>query len=506
MQEADKEGRLRPLDPDASLVKPSTTPQPSPRAVAWTISHATGQGPSPAAVYHLLEAVDGDPLNDVMDWLGKADLRDEDLDDPTTLQPRGLSGSSSTPILPQAPPLPLGGKNAWSSSSLAISRDGSPGGMPQFRGGASRATASAYCGLRDVEGRLQPPQVEPEDEEWDARQQQTGAAGRLVIYEAGERPREDILLRGGGSRRIMVASVTEGGKAAQAGVKAGDVLVSLDGTKEFKGQSADAVHAGLRAPVMLVFMGFVGKLHAEVRLNYKQKICGLSSQHQVIYGRPESPVQVVDEVVFQPSNATLFLATMPSSSASRTSPRTWSSLPAGCREAAVTPRSGFAGGDNGISCGEDEDEEDCIDIDKLTSAVAEAADCIDIDSLTSAVAEALREGHHALADALPPPLPQPQELAAVYELRGPEARKIVSRALSRTVASEAAIGGRAGMLVKPGGDSAQTPRAMGPLPPTFSSRFARDRMPLPKGLGVKLDSPSSGEGGGRICDAESWWT
>lgn len=115
----------------------------------------------------------------------------------------------------------------------------------------------------------------------------------------------------------MVTAVTEGGKAAQAGVKAGDVLVSIDGKKGFNDQSADTVHASLSAPVMLVFMGFVGKLQAEVRLNYKQKVCGLSSQHQVIVGRPESPVQVVDEVVFQPATATLFLATVPPGTSTR---------------------------------------------------------------------------------------------------------------------------------------------------------------------------------------------
>merc|ERR1712032_1543789 len=152
------------------------------------------------------------------------------------------------------------------------------------------------------------PPLDPEESEWIARQQQTGAAGRLVVYEEGERPKKDFMLRGG-TRRIMVASVTDGGKASQAGEKPGDVLVSIDGRKDFSDQSADQVHANLRSPVLLVFMGFVGKLQAEVRLNYKQKICGLSSQHPVLVGRGDAPMHVMDEVVFQLGSAALLLTT-----------------------------------------------------------------------------------------------------------------------------------------------------------------------------------------------------
>lgn len=149
---------------------------------------------------------------------------------------------------------------------------------------------------------------EHEDEEWDARQKQTGAAGRLVIYEPGDRPRDDIVLRGGCGRRVMVNAVSDDGKAYKAGVKPGDVLVSIDGKKDFNMYSADAIQASLVPPVMLVFMGFVGKLQAEVRLNYAEKVAGMSSQQQVVFGRPDAPVQVTDEVVFNPT-APLFLAT-----------------------------------------------------------------------------------------------------------------------------------------------------------------------------------------------------
>ena len=51
----------------------------------------------------------------------------------------------------------------------------------------------------------------------------------------------------------------------EAGVKAGDRLVSINGKKDFCGGSSDAVREMLVPPLMLVFTGFVGKLHAEVR-------------------------------------------------------------------------------------------------------------------------------------------------------------------------------------------------------------------------------------------------
>mmetsp|Transcript_68077 Transcript_68077/g.221662 ORF Transcript_68077/g.221662 Transcript_68077/m.221662 type:complete len:558 (+) Transcript_68077:152-1825(+) len=281
--------------------------------------------------------------------------------------------------------------------------------QPRRPTAAAAAGGGSYCGLGE-EKAAGPPQ-EPEDEEWDTRQKQTGAAGRLVVYDSGDIPSRDFLLRGGGTRRIMVTAVTEGGKAALSGVKAGDILVSINGSKEFSGKSADDVHASIRAPVMLVFMGFVGKLQAEVRLNYKQKSCGMASQHEVIYGCRDAPVQVMDEVVFQPTNATLLLATMSSSSTGKLSPGK------------------FSGGLGAASGGEEDSEE---------------TDVIDIDSLSTTVDEAMKL----------------QELSAVYELRVHEARKIVTRALlSQTeVSSEARVYGRA--------SRAQTPNFLGRHRPT----------------------------------------
>lgn len=354
-----------------------------------------------------------DVLGDVIEWLGVADLSDDELSPGNaavegdirrwSVAGKPLHYLLAEPHMQLAPgTMPrVGPERLASSSSTAhphhpppIAPPKAPPEPPPPFAAASRAAAS-YCGIADEP--RPGPAVEPEEEEWDARQQQTGAAGRLVIYEVGDRPRDDVLLRGGGGRRIMVAAVTDGGKASQAGVKAGDVLVSINGSKEFKSKTADVVHASLVAPVMLVFLGFVGKLQAEVRLNYKQKLPGLSCQHQVLYGRPENPVQVIDQVVFQPSNATLFLATRPPNAP----PQRIRSITPVCRSRGA---GAIFAGDDGASCGDDE-EEDCIDIDRLIGAARDLS----------------RE-----------PEATPEELAAVYELRGHEARKLLKRALSRT--------------------------------------------------------------------------
>jgi len=148
------------------------------------------------------------------------------------------------------------------------------------------------------------------DEEWDARQKRTGATGRLVVYEPGDCPADEFLLRGSSGGRVVVERVFEGGKAQCAGVKVGDVLVSINGKKDFLHESANAVHLRLVPPVTLVFMGFVGDLYAEVQLSSaRSNTCGLASLDQVIRGHHDSTVQFIDEVVFQPTTAGLFLTT-----------------------------------------------------------------------------------------------------------------------------------------------------------------------------------------------------
>lgn len=244
------------------------------------------------------------------------------------------------------------------------------------------SSTSSMCGVEAAASSAAP--VEPDEEEWDARQRLTGAAGRLVIYEVGELVTQDFLLRGGCGRRVTVTSVLEGGKAACAGIKAGDILASINGWKDFHGKSADEVHASLRAPVMLVFLGFVGKLQAEVRLNYKQKSCGMASQSEVLFGKPETPALLLDEIVFQPHNAPLLLTTRSQS------PTNGKAVPQGSHD-----------GDLGAVVN--------VDGDSVSDGLE--GDLIDIDAFLS----------DAERDA--------QEVIAVYEIRAFEARKLVSRAL-----------------------------------------------------------------------------
>lgn len=264
-----------------------------------------------------------------------------------------------------------------------------------FLGGANQNYFSCTSAGTDLDSHPQMFEAR-EEEEWLARQQTTGAAGRLVIYDRGDKPREDFMLRGGGDRRIMVSAVTDSGKAAQAGVKAGDVLVSINGFKDFQGKTADIVHQSLQAPIMMVFMGFVGKLQAEVRLKYKRDVCGLASQQQVAVGKPESPVKVIEETVFQPSRSSIFLTTFPVGHKMSSSARNNSSLAS-----------------SSIDASQSLDSEDASDV-----------DVVDIDTMSTAAVDS------ALGEACPENIP------AVYELRGHEARKLLTRALAKVQPSK----------------------------------------------------------------------
>jgi len=362
-----------------------------------------------------------DPLGDVMDWIVNSDLGEESAEAAERVggavspgssysSPSMRGGVEPMPLMQSRASQPRPAQTDWSGAQSPRSPAGD--NPPQLR--VTSRSAASYCGIAEKEEK-KGLQLEPEEEEWDARQQQTGAAGRLVVYEAGDRPRNDLTLRGGGLRRIMVATVSDGGKAAQAGVKAGDVLVSVNGTKEFKGKSAEVVLASLQAPVMLVFMGFVGKLQAEVRLNHKPHTCGLSSQQQVLFSRQDAPVQVMDEVVFQSTGASIFLTTR---SAASSPPQISGPTLTGCTLKQTTI---LSNGDTGCPASDEEDEEeDCIDIDSLTNA------------LVAAKQQEQQQQQTGLETAAPQPEQPPEEVAAVYELRGHEARKLVARALSRT--------------------------------------------------------------------------
>lgn len=171
-----------------------------------------------------------------------------------------------------------GGKTAEGSH---LGNGGAGAGMAGKRPEGVRCGTRGQCFEREGSGGGR-DLVQEEEEEWDKRQRTSGSVGRLVTYQQGEHPRDDVVLRGGGQHHIVVAGVREGGPAARAGVKAGDRLASVNGRRDFEGLPADVVRGQIDAPAVLVFMGFVGKLQAEVRLTCGETECGLLSSRQVL--------------------------------------------------------------------------------------------------------------------------------------------------------------------------------------------------------------------------------
>mmetsp|Transcript_144129 Transcript_144129/g.401573 ORF Transcript_144129/g.401573 Transcript_144129/m.401573 type:complete len:357 (-) Transcript_144129:201-1271(-) len=276
----------------------------------------------------------GDPVADVLDWLGRYDFRDDHSTSSTnapadaweeeaweepnvddlfqeelrereahwevthaqvprqTVSPVHQPGRLVHPKGPlPAPPVPSAAlgccHNRCYSREGVVSRGGCCVAPGQKRGG------------RDF--------FKEEEEEWDQRQRKSGTVGRLVVYHEGESPREDIVLRGGGRYHVVVAGVHEGGKASRVGVRAGDRLVSINGRKDFMGLSADEVRERLTTPSVLVFLGFVGKLQAEVRLTCSDNACGISTRQEVARGSDTAPLQLCEEHIFDVGIASLFL-------------------------------------------------------------------------------------------------------------------------------------------------------------------------------------------------------
>eukprot|EP00927_Polykrikos_kofoidii_P023921 TRINITY_DN2185_c1_g1_i1.p1 TRINITY_DN2185_c1_g1~~TRINITY_DN2185_c1_g1_i1.p1 ORF type:complete len:493 (-),score=86.97 TRINITY_DN2185_c1_g1_i1:423-1901(-) len=175
---------------------------------------------------------------------------------------------------------------------------------------ASKHTVDAWClpaagcHREPLEERASPE--EEEEREWALRQSRTGTVGRLVSYSIADRPQEDFLLRGGNGGHVVVAAVRDGGRASKVGVKSGDRLVSIDGRKDFLTCSADAIRDGLVPPTVLVFLGFVGKLQAEVRLTPSKSVCGMREEEMLSFSS-ESPFALYDQRVFNPASSSIFL-------------------------------------------------------------------------------------------------------------------------------------------------------------------------------------------------------
>ncbi|CAL1169997.1 unnamed protein product [Cladocopium goreaui] len=196
----------------------------------------------------------GDTLQSVIAWMTVADLGQDDIID------QGSGGGDAEAI----PPLPT-----------------------------RERKNSNYCNFEALDEVVDP------DEEWNQRLRGTGAAGRLVAYESGDRPQDDLHLRGGAGKRVVVSFVRRSSRAEQAGVKTGDILVSINGRKDFAGLRAEEVLRRIYGPVTLVFLGFIGKWHAELRLsNQDSCFCGLDSKVPIAMGRPDAPLQASLLLVF----------------------------------------------------------------------------------------------------------------------------------------------------------------------------------------------------------------
>lgn len=173
----------------------------------------------------------------------------------------------------------------------------------------SALASAACCVPNDAKKHVFRDALLEEEIEWLERQRLSGAVGRQVSYTEGHIPQEDIFFRGGGQGHVVVASVRDGGNAYREGIRAGDRLVAIDGRKDFLGMTANAVHQKLKAPTVLVFLGFVGKKHAEVRLSYDDINCGVSGTKSVTEAvARQNLFWVCEEKVFDAGNAPIFMA------------------------------------------------------------------------------------------------------------------------------------------------------------------------------------------------------
>lgn len=166
------------------------------------------------------------------------------------------------------------------------------------------------------EGELAPmtKQAIQEEEEWLARKRLTGAVGRLVRYMEDEKPSDDVLgLRISRHGRIMVTALNLDGNAAKCGVSTGDQLASINGRHVYAVGSTNAILANVRPPVTLVFLGFAGKLQAEVRVRQPdQPKCGMNPATEIVYHNRTVllPMRLTEAIVFQQRlSSSLFIAT-----------------------------------------------------------------------------------------------------------------------------------------------------------------------------------------------------
>mmetsp|Transcript_77191 Transcript_77191/g.153055 ORF Transcript_77191/g.153055 Transcript_77191/m.153055 type:complete len:414 (-) Transcript_77191:33-1274(-) len=283
--------------------------------------------------------VGSDPLADVLHWLEKKTLQETDAipqdtvagfdeefrnsratEDDDCNDDLFLGDTGEDPVrLQDARAQPPRG-SCGQVDSRAIARPGrilQPAGAATTKSGECAGEKPSCSASSVKDGCLAGGKVlgndksveDEEEKEWEYRRRLTGTVCRLVRYCQGANPREDVTLRGGYGRHVVVAEVKEGGTAGRMGIRAGDRLVSIDGSKDFQNLSADAIlQEYQKGPTVLVFVGFIGQLQAEVRLNVADESLGISNRQDVLQGSFSAPLQLCEERVFNTSAAPLFLS------------------------------------------------------------------------------------------------------------------------------------------------------------------------------------------------------
>lgn len=234
------------------------------------------------------------------------EIQEEKAADATEREQSGL-GVPNEDLRPRPPPY---------SSHIALVRWPGAGRLALRREAESRrgqAAASASSSSVQCAPQKSATATDREEEEWMARKKLTGAIGRMVQYREGQHPADDILgLCRTGYGRIKVTSLRMNGIASSAGVEIGDQLISINGEQPSDRLSVDSLRATLSSPATLIFMGFAGKLQAEVRVRQPDEPrCGLPPFADVATAATDnlvgSRVELCETVVFHQQPVTSLL-------------------------------------------------------------------------------------------------------------------------------------------------------------------------------------------------------
>eukprot|EP00930_Biecheleria_cincta_P017353 TRINITY_DN13825_c0_g1_i1.p1 TRINITY_DN13825_c0_g1~~TRINITY_DN13825_c0_g1_i1.p1 ORF type:complete len:471 (-),score=98.41 TRINITY_DN13825_c0_g1_i1:56-1468(-) len=147
-----------------------------------------------------------------------------------------------------------------------------------------------------------------EEEEWERRRQTQGLVARMVTYKDRASLIADFTLREGSTPRhsgVIVDEVGPCGVAESAGIRRGDRLVSVNGSKDVATLTIKQLLEDFEVPVRMVFMGHIGSTSSEVRLlprSNRQRMGFSSSTDQVL---ASSLYQ--EEIVFDETSASLAL-------------------------------------------------------------------------------------------------------------------------------------------------------------------------------------------------------